>query len=127
MTLGETSRRTLLAAACPSLNLDGLSSDEIKSEVETLFENAYVISATKRSAVISLGDVVCFAGMYGVVTYSLPMLDWPLSATSFSRHSVIDGGLLLQRIGAFYDGRMGDDSLFNYSNCHISNQGRLNA
>lgn len=126
-SLGESSRRTLLAAACPRLTLNELSHDDVKHQVEILFDSAIVISATARSAVILLGDVVCFAGMYGVVTFSLPLLDWPLNKTSFSRHSIIDASALLERIGAFYDGHQGADSLYNYSNCKIGVKGMLNA
>lgn len=126
-TLGESARRTLLAAACPGLNLSELSHDDVKKQVATLFSRAFVISATKRSAVIQLGEVICFAGMFGVVSFSLPLLDWPPSKTAFSRHSVIDSSDLLAQIGAVFDGYHGADSLYNYSACKLGSAGGLNA
>lgn len=126
-TLGESARRTLLAAACPGLNLSELSHRDVQQQVADLFGRALVLSATKRSAVIQLGEVVCFAGMFGVVSFSLPMLEWPLSKTAFSRHSVIDSSDLLAQIGAVFDGYHGEESLYNYSACNICSAGVLNA
>lgn len=126
-TLGESARRTLLAAACPGLNLSELSHYDVKQQVADLFGRALVLSATKRSAVIQLGEVVCFAGMFGVVSFSLPLLSWPLSKTAFSRHSVIDSSNLLAQIGAVFDGYQGVESLYNYSACKICSAGVLNA
>lgn len=126
-TLGESARRTLLAAACPGLNLSEMSHEDVKLQVASLFSSAIVVSATKRSAVIKLGEVVCFAGMFGVVSFSLPMLDWPPSKTAFSRHSVIDSSDLLAQIGAVFDGYQGAESLYNYSACQIVSAGVLNA
>lgn len=125
-TLGESARRTLLAAACPGLNLSDLSNAELKQQVKALFDKAVVLSATKRSAVVMLGEIVCFAGMYGVVTFSLPVLDWPLSKTALSRFSIIDSDDLLMRIGAVFDGYQGTESLYNYSACKIGLAGVLN-
>lgn len=126
-TLGESARRTLLAAACPGLNLSELSHDDVKQQVADLFGSALVLSATKRSAVIQLGEVVCFAGMFGVVSFYLPMLEWPLSKTAFTRHSIIDSSDLLGQIGAVFDGCHGAESLYNYSACKIGSAGVLNA
>lgn len=116
-SLGESCRRALLIVACPLLKVESLSHDEVKVQVDLLFQQAKVIHKTKRGALILLGDIVCYAGKFGVVTYSIPTIGWPLDVFNWSRHSIIDNRELLRQIGATADGYDGRDTVFNYGNC----------
>lgn len=117
--LGESCRRVLLTAACPSLDISGLNHDEVKAQVQKLFDGAVVLKSTKRAAVIALGDIICLAGLYGVVTFELPIVGWPLSSFSWSRQSVFDNQDLLKKIGAFSNTADRHGSIFDYTQCVV--------
>jgi hypothetical protein len=118
MTLGESHRRQLLAAASQVV-VSTLTHDEVKEELNRLYQNATVIYKTKRLALIRLGDLLCLASKFGVTVYNLPLLGWPLKSFQFSQHSMLDAKALLDIIGAVIDGRDRSDSVFNYSACVV--------
>lgn len=114
--LGDSARREFLAAADAQVDAAELDAAELKQRVQKLYERAQVLLASKRQAILRVGELIVHCNRFGVSTFVLP-LDI-LGGRWASQRSTpdFDGGLS-DAIGAVVDGRDRGDRLYNYSAC----------
>lgn len=115
--LGDSECREFLAAADHQVNAVRIDADDMRERVRRLLENAQVIFASKRQAIVRVGELICYCNRFGVCTYLLP-LDIPISGWGSVNFVPNFFGCSLPRaIGAVVDNPGAPERIFNFSAC----------
>jgi len=112
--LGAGESRRFVAAADPSVDATTLPAAQICERVGSLFDSAKVLFATKRRALVRVGEVICCCNRYGVSIFYLPgaMPGMNYHSMEFVPHF---NHRLPETLGAYVDGQDRADRVYNYT------------